>query len=279
MTAGVLYVVATPIGNLGDISARALRTLAEVDAIAAEDTRHTLQLLQHFDLRKTLIALHEHNEAEQAELLVHRLLAGEQLALVSDAGTPLISDPGFRLVSAAHAAGVPVRTVPGASAAMAALSVSGQTCDRFVFEGFLPARSVARRSRLAELFAEQRSLIFYEAPHRLQETLADLLGVMGDRSITLCRELTKAYETVLRMPLSELCERVRHDADQCRGEIVLVLAGCASQRGGDVQEHRRVLDILLQELPPSQAAALAARLTGGRRKWFYEEALAREPKD
>ena len=275
MTAGVLYVVATPIGNLGDISARALRVLSEVAAIAAEDTRHTAQLLQYFSIQRPLIALHEHNEAAQAGALIERLRAGDSLALVSDAGTPLISDPGFRLVSAAHAAMLPVRAVPGASAAMAALSVAGQASDRFVFEGFLPAKSAARRARLQELAPERRSLIFYEAPHRLQETLDDMRAVFGRRSITLCRELTKAFETVLRMDLAELCERVRQDEDQRRGEIVLVLEGCA-QALTPVDEHRRVLDILLQDLPVSQAASLAARLTGGRRKWFYEEALARE---
>ncbi len=274
MTAGVLYVVATPIGNLGDISARALRILSEVAAIAAEDTRHSAQLLQYFSIQRPLIALHEHNEAAQVEHLIARLHGGDSLALISDAGTPLISDPGFRLVSAAHAAQLPVRTVPGASAAMAALSVAGQASDRFVFEGFLPAKSAARRARLQELEPERRSLIFYEAPHRLQETLDDMLAVLGRRSITLCRELTKTFETVLRMDLADLCARVREDEDQRRGEIVLVLEGCL-QVSTPVAEHHRVLDVLLQDLPVSQAASLAARLTGGRRKWFYEEALAR----
>ncbi|MGH8363147.1 MAG: 16S rRNA (cytidine(1402)-2'-O)-methyltransferase [Gammaproteobacteria bacterium] len=273
--AGVLYVVATPIGNLEDLSPRAQRVMAEVQLIAAEDTRHTRTLLAHFGLRTSLLALHDHNEAECTPRVLARLLAGESVALVSDAGTPLISDPGFNLVRAARMAGVTVSPVPGPSALIAALSVSGLPTDRFVFEGFLPARSAARRARLTELVTETRTLVFYEAVHRLQESLADMAQTLGaERAAVLARELTKLHETVSSGTLSELATRLTANAEAPKGEAVILVAGNAEarSRGADI-ETQRVLHILLEELPIRQAAELAARISGGRKNRLYATAL------
>ena len=236
-----LHVVATPIGNLGDLSPRALDTLRTVAAICAEDTRHTRKLLTHYGLDKPLVALHEHNEEELAERLVARLLAGESLALVSDAGTPLVSDPGFRLVRAARAAGIRVSPLPGPCAFIAALSVAGLPSDRFVFEGFLPAKAGARRERLARLAAETRTLAFYESSHRIEETLADMADAFGrDRRAVVARELTKLFETVLDGPLGVLRERVAADPDQRRGEFVVLVQGVGDDADARIAEGRRL---------------------------------------
>lgn len=268
--AGILHVVATPIGNLADLSPRALSTLRGVAAICAEDTRHTRQLLAHHGVEQSLVALHEHNEAGVAERLVARLLAGESLALVSDAGTPLVSDPGFRLVAAARAAGVKVSPVPGPSALIAALSVAGLPSDRFAFEGFLPAKAGARRERLSRLAGEPRTLIFYEASHRIEETLADaVVAFGGDRPAAVARELTKLFETVLDGTLADLHARVAADADQRKGEFVLLVQGVADEEATKVAEGRRVYAKLAEHLPPSTAAKLAAELTGAPRKALY----------
>lgn len=268
--AGILHVVATPIGNLADLSPRALATLRGVAAICAEDTRHTRQLLAHHGVEQSLVALHEHNEAGVAERLVARLLAGESLALVSDAGTPLVSDPGFRLVAAARAAGVKVSPVPGPSALIAALSVAGLPSDRFAFEGFLPAKAGARRERLSRLAGEPRTLIFYEASHRIEETLADaVIAFGGDRPAAVARELTKLFETVLDGTLAALHARVAADADQRKGEFVLLVQGVADEETTKVAEGRRVYAKLAEHLPPSTAAKLAAELTGAPRKALY----------
>ncbi len=268
--AGILHVVATPIGNLADLSPRALSTLRGVAAICAEDTRHTRQLLAHHGVEQSLVALHEHNEAGVAERLVARLLAGESLALVSDAGTPLVSDPGFRLVAAARAAGLRVSPVPGPAALIAALSVAGLPSDRFVFEGFLPARTGARRERLARLAAETRTLIFYESSHRIEETLADAVDAFGgDRPAAIARELTKLFETVLDGSLAHLHERVRTDADQRKGEFVLMVRGLDDDTDARVAEGRRIYALLNAHLPPSTAAKLAAELSGAPRKALY----------
>lgn len=267
---GSLFVVSTPIGNLGDISARALETLRSVDLICAEDTRHSRQLLAHFGIERPLQALHEHNEAEQAEVLVARLLAGESMALVSDAGTPLLSDPGFRLVRAARTAGVTVSPIPGASALLAALAVSGQPCDRFCFEGFLPAKAAARRERLNQLVAEPRTLVFYESAHRIEAMLDDLLAVFGaDRQITLARELTKLYETVLNGSVSEVHAQVAADPNQRRGEFVLVVAGAGDDAQARLIAGRRMYTRLCEHLAPAPAARLAAELSGAPRKALY----------
>jgi len=274
--AGVLYVVATPIGNLGDMTPRAVEILQGVDLIAAEDTRHSSRLLTHFSIGTPTIALHEHNERTQAPRLVARIAAAESLALISDAGTPLVSDPGFHLVRLAREQGIRVVPVPGASAVMAGLSVSGLPTDRFVFEGFLPAKSGPRRKRLQALAGETRTLIFYEAPHRVRAMLEDMAAVIGvGRRAVLARELTKIFETVKDAPLGELAEWVRADSDQQKGEIVLLLAGAPSDEdGGDDSEARRILGVLLEDLPLSQASALAARITGLKKKQLYRLGLS-----
>ncbi|RZA20766.1 MAG: 16S rRNA (cytidine(1402)-2'-O)-methyltransferase [Lysobacteraceae bacterium] len=267
---GTLFVVATPIGNLGDLSARALDTLKTVSAICAEDTRHTRQLLAHFGVEKPLVALHEHNEGDAAASVVARLVAGESLALVSDAGTPLVSDPGFRLVRAAREAGVAVSPVPGASALVAALSVAGLPSDRFVFEGFLPAKANARRERLAVLASEARTLIFYESSHRIEETLdAAVVAFGAARRAVIARELTKLFETVLDGSLAELVQRVRTDANQRKGEFVLLVHGAGEEADAKVVEGRRLYAKLIEHLPPSTAARLAAELSGAPRKALY----------
>ena len=267
---GVLHVVATPIGNLGDLSPRAQATLRSVDAICAEDTRHTRQLLGHFGIERSLVALHEHNEDALAERLVARLQAGESLALVSDAGTPLVSDPGFRLVRAARAAGLRVSPVPGPSALITALSVAGLPSDRFVFEGFLPAKASARRERLQALVAEPRTLLFYESSHRIDEMLADAVQAFGaDRPAVLARELTKLFETVLDGTLGALHAQVLADANQRKGEFVVLIEGAGEDADARLAEGRRVYGLLSAQLPPSTAAKLAADITGAPRKALY----------
>lgn len=268
---GSLWVVATPIGHRDDFSARAVQTLRAVAVIAAEDTRHSRPLLQHYQIDTPMLALHDHNERDAADALVRRLLDGESVALISDAGTPLISDPGFRLVRAARAAGVRCVPVPGACAAIAGLSVAGLPSDRFVFEGFLPPKAAARRSRLQELAADARTLIFYESSHRVAESLADMRDVFGgDREAVLARELTKLFETVIGEPLAELAARVAGDPDQQRGECVLLVAGRGEEVDARLAEGRRIFAILREELPPAKAAKLAAAITGAPRKALYE---------
>lgn len=268
--AGTLHVVATPIGNLGDLSPRAQEILRGVAAICAEDTRHSGQLLAHFGIATPLLALHEHNEEAIAERMVARLLRGESLALVSDAGTPLVSDPGYRLVRAARAAGVRVSPVPGPCAAIAALSVAGLASDRFAFEGFLPAKSAARRERLRPLAAEPRTLVFYESSHRIVESLEDLCTVFGsDRPAVLARELTKLFETVLDDTVSGLLAAVQADANQRKGEFVLLVQGAGEDADARLAEGRRVYALLGAHMPPSAAARLAAEITGAPRKALY----------
>lgn len=268
---GQLWVVATPIGNLDDLTLRAADVLRRVTLIAAEDTRHSAPLLARIGSTASTVALHEHNEREQCERLVERMREGVDVALISDAGTPLISDPGFRLVRAARAAGLAVSPVPGACAAIAALSVAGLPSDRFVFEGFLPPKSSARRERLQALLAEPRTLIFYESSHRIAESLADLAAVFGaSREGVVARELTKRFETVLAAPLGELAERVDGDADQRRGEFVVLVAGAqGEQADAMLAEGRRVFALLSAELPPARAAKMAAAITGAPRKALY----------
>lgn len=267
---GTLYVVATPIGHRDDISARAIETLRKVAVIAAEDTRHTRPLLQHLGIDTPLVALHDHNERTAVDALVERLRQGDDVALVSDAGTPLISDPGFRLVRAVRAAGLKASPVPGPSAVVAALSVAGLPSDRFIFEGFLPAKGGARRSRLTELAGESRTLIFYESSHRIVECLEDMREVFGaDREAVMARELTKLFETVLGAPLGELVERVTADPNQQKGEFVVMVAGREAGEDERLAEGLRVFGILKEELPPAKAAKLAAAITGAPRKALY----------
>jgi len=272
---GSLYVVATPIGNLGDLSPRAVEVLRSVERIAAEDTRHSRKLLQHFAIQTPLVAVHEHNERELAPRLVEQLRAGASLALISDAGTPLISDPGFNLVRLAREAGVRVIPVPGPSALVCALSASGLATDRFVFEGFLPAKRVARRARLAELQHDSRTLILYESSHRIVDCLQDLAELFGGgRHAVLARELTKQFETIRDASLEELADWVAADRNQQKGEIVLLVAGCPQPDKYQVSaEAEQLLAILLDELPVKLAAKLAARITGLNKRDLYNRAL------
>lgn len=272
---GALYVIATPIGNLEDISARALRILREVQGIAAEDTRHTGQLLAHFGIDTPMFSLHEHNERARLEAVIARLQEGQALALVSDAGTPLISDPGFPLVRELRRQGLKVIPVPGPSSIVAALSVAGLPTDRFTFEGFLPPKSVARRERLQSLAREERTLIFLEASHRIAETLADLAAVFGgERPATVARELTKRFEEIHNASLSELEDWLDADPHRRKGEFVVIVQGAPAASEADTAETRRLLVALLAELPASRAAAVAAKLTGLRKKALYDLALA-----
>jgi 16S rRNA (cytidine1402-2'-O)-methyltransferase len=269
-TVATLYVVATPIGNLADLSPRAQEVLRSVAAICAEDTRHTGQLLSHFGISKPLVALHDHNEEAMALRVVARLQAGESLAVVSDAGTPLVSDPGFRLVRAARAAGIKVSPVPGACAAIAALSVAGLPSDRFVFEGFLPAKAAARRDRLQRLASETGTLVFYESSHRIAESLADMAMAFGaERPAVVARELTKLFETVLDGSLAQLLATVQADDNQRKGEFVVMVQGAGDDEAAKVAEGRRLYARLNEHLPPSTAAKLAAELSGAPRKALY----------
>ncbi len=277
--AGRLYVVATPIGNLADLSVRARETLESCAVIAAEDTRHTGSLLKHFGIRTPLVSLHDHNEGQRAPELIGRLQIGASIALVSDAGTPAISDPGYELVRAAAAAGIEVVSIPGPCAAIAALAIGGLPTDRFCFEGFLAARGGARRSRLTALAAEPRTLVFYESPHRVIETLEDCAAAFGaERPAVLARELTKLHESTYRGTLGELCARAAADADVARGEIVLLVGGAPDRADGGGEDGHggaldRALTVLMTELPLKQAAALAAKIAGARDNEAYKRAL------
>jgi 16S rRNA (cytidine1402-2'-O)-methyltransferase len=277
--AGTLYVVATPIGNLSDLSPRAAATLKNCDLIAAEDTRHTGILLKHFQIATPQLSLHDHNESTRAVEIIALLREGKSVALVSDAGTPAISDPGFELVRAVAATGMNVVSVPGPCAAIAALSIGALPTDRFCFEGFLPARGAARKLRLKALETEPRTLVIYESPHRVRETLEDCVAAFGDaRAATVVREATKLHETTYRGSLRELLDKASKDADFARGEIVLIVGGAAQveSAGGDLEAKSRldkVLIALLAELPLKQAARLAAQITGARDNETYKRAL------
>lgn len=276
-TAGRLDVIATPIGNIGDLSPRARDSLAAADLVLAEDTRRTGALLAACGVGKPLLSLHEHNEASRVESLLARLRAGQVLALVSDAGMPLLSDPGFLLVRAAAAAGLEVRVIAGPSAVTAALAVAGLPTDRFVFEGFLPGGRGDRAAALARLSQEPRTLVLFEAPHRIAASLAELAKAFGgERRAVVARELTKLHESVYRGTLAELAARAAQDGDMARGEITLVVAGAAAAGEGDAVLLARALPLLLRELPPARAAAIAAQLSGVPRQVAYEMALGRD---
>ncbi len=277
---GTLYVVATPIGNLDDISARARDVLRKVVIVAAEDTRRAGQLLTHLGLKNRLLSLHEHNEKARVDEVLSTLLSGGDVALISDAGTPLISDPGYRVVERVRAKALPVSPVPGCCAAIAALSVSGLPTDRFRFEGFLPARSVARRNRLRVLSDVTETLILYESVHRVAEVLVDLETIFGtERPITLARELTKRYETIYRGTVTEVREQLGADPGGGKGEFTLVIAGVAEQQMTALPELERVLAILLQSVSASQAASLAAEITGVKKREAYRLATELKERD
>jgi 16S rRNA (cytidine1402-2'-O)-methyltransferase len=272
---GRLDVIATPIGNLADLGARARQSLAEADLIAAEDTRHTLALLRSIGVSRPLLSLHTHNESQRVPQVLAHLEAGSVVALVSDAGTPLLCDPGYELVQQAIAAGFEVRVIPGPSAITAALAVAGLPTERFCFEGFLPARVRERQAALAHLADEPRTLVFFEAPHRIAQSLADLAAAFGAaRRAVATRELTKVHETIYRGTLGELAAQAAADANFQRGEITIVVHGAAATAlSVDPQLLKRTVALLLKELPPGKAAALAAQLTGARRSEAYEVAM------
>ena len=271
---GALYVVATPIGNLADISARALEILGQVDLIAAEDTRHSRRLLQHYHITTPCVPYHDHNERQAVSQLLARLQKGQSLALISDAGTPLISDPGYRLTLAAHKHNITVIPIAGPCALIAALSAAGLPTDRFIFEGFLPARAVARRSHLESLNQESRTIIFYVSPHRIVETFSDLCEVFGrDRPACLAREISKRFETVRRASIAELQTFIANDSNQQKGELVICIEG-DHRTQDDPGEATRILSILLASTPLSQAVALARKITGLPRNQLYNLAMS-----
>lgn len=280
---GTLYVVATPIGNRDDITLRALDCLRQMDRVAAEDTRHSRSLLQHYGIDKPLLAVHEHNEREAAADLITKLQQGERIALVTDAGTPAISDPGARVVDAVRNAGCAVIPLPGACAAITALSVTGFLNGTFHFEGFLPHKTLQRQQRLQFLAQFESPVVVYEAPHRIQDTLTELQQIFGDtRVVLIARELTKRFEQTVRLPLAEAVTWITEHTDHQRGEFVLVLAGreAAAQETITLSlETKRIMDLLLPELPPKRAAAIAAEITGAHKKMLYDYGLERKSKN
>ncbi|HHF6301467.1 TPA: 16S rRNA (cytidine(1402)-2'-O)-methyltransferase [Haemophilus influenzae] len=274
---GILYIVATPIGNLQDITQRALETFAQVDLIAAEDTRHSGLLLSHYGIKKPFFALHDHNEQEKAHILVEKLKQGSNIALISDAGTPLISDPGFHLVRQCREAGIRVMPLPGACAAITALCASGIASDRFCFEGFLPAKSKARKDKLENIAEEDRTLIFYESTHRILDTLEDMQAVLGEgRYIVLAREMTKTWETITGNTIKNLREWLLEDPNRTKGEMVLIVEGKPKSDNNDEISPQAVkaLELIAEELPLKKAAAIVAELYGYKKNALYQFGLA-----
>ena len=271
---GVLTIVATPIGNLNDMVPRAVQTLQSVSLIACEDTRHSKKLLNHFNIDKPCVAYHDHGDRQMLEKLLLRLENGEDIALISDAGTPLISDPGYRIVAEARVRGISVMPIPGACAAIAALSVSGLPTDSFLFGGFLPAKTGQRKTALNEYKTATETLVFYEAPHRILETVVDMVEIFGQqRQGFLAREISKAFETFLQGTLEQLQQQISLDSNQQRGEIVLVIAGAEEKTAGATISAEKVLKLLLKELPASKAASLTAKICGADKKAMYQSAL------
>lgn len=274
---GTLFIVATPIGNLDDMTPRACKVLSQVDVIAAEDTRHSRPLLDHYGIGTPLLALHEHNEEQRSQSLLNRIQAGDSVALISDAGTPLISDPGYRLVRLAHQRGIKVVPLPGPCAMIAALSVAALPTDRFCFEGFLPAKGGNRRAKLEALRGETRTLIFYESPHRIIDSLTDMVAILGEeREATVAREITKCFETIRFSTLAELLLFVTHDHNQQKGEFVVMIAGAAEiVIEGMGPEVMRIAEILATELPVKQAASLTSQICGGKKREIYQYLIAK----
>ena len=272
---GILYVIGTPIGNLHDISERAKQVLQEVDRVLAEDTRHSRRLLEHFGINTPLQSYHDFNERSAVTGILESLRLGLKLALISDAGTPLISDPGYHLVKAAHEQGVAIVPIPGPSAVATALSVAGMAADKFIFEGFLPGKPAARKKRLQEIAGEPRTLVFYEAPHRILGFLMDVKELYGsDRMVCVCRELTKKFETIYRGAATDVLDILTHDPQQQRGEFVVVIQGAGEPVARDAGELNRILGILLEHgLPVKEASGIAAQITGTRKNELYQLAL------
>ncbi|MFT7387914.1 MAG: 16S rRNA (cytidine1402-2'-O)-methyltransferase [Candidatus Endobugula sp.] len=277
-TQGVLYVVATPIGNLGDISSRAVEVLHNVDVIAAEDTRHSTKLLQHFGIATRLIAYHDYSNEQRLEKILTLLADGQSVALISDAGTPLISDPGYELVGLARSRGVNVVPLPGACAVIAALSVSGLPCNEFIFQGFLPAKSISRRNVFSALLKEQRTVVFYESPHRIVDSLNDLQSVLGaQRYVVLARELTKTFETVLSGEIEPLREQVQSDRNQQRGEFVVLVKGVekvVDHQPLITEDAEKLMQILLDHVSVKVASTIAAKVTGLKKRDLYQWTLS-----
>ena len=272
---GELYLVATPIGDMTDIAPRALDILNTVDIVAVEDKRRSSRLFSHFGIKTPMISYHDHSEEKQVKKIIDELLCGKSVALISDAGTPLISDPGFKLVNAAKDKSIKVSPIPGPCALIAAISASGLPSNRFIFEGFLPAKSIARITKIQNISADSRTIIFYEAPHRILETLIDMIKVIGpSRKIVLARELTKTYETFISGTLKGVLEIIEKDLNQQKGEIVIVLAGAdSSEKKIETQDSKRILSVLLEDLPLKQAVSLGSRITGVQKNIFYKLAL------
>jgi len=273
-----LYVVATPIGNLADITHRAIEVLQSVALIAAEDTRHSARLMSHFNIKTPMISVHDHNERQRVATIVNKLAEGESVALISDAGTPLISDPGFILVRAVREAGFKVVPVPGCSALITAISAAGMPSNNFIFEGFLPAKRTGRRSQLEQIANDTRTVIFYESTHRIIDSLEDMQAVLGaDRYVVIARELTKTFETIHGDKLSALIEWIKADHNQQKGEFVVLVSGAEpAEETGFSDDTLRILDLLIDELPVKQAAALTAKITGTKKNALYKEALERK---
>ena len=271
-----LYIVATPIGNLADMTERAIQTLSTVDLIAAEDTRHSKRLLQHFSITTPMLAYHEHGGEQQTEKLLQMLSEGKSIALISDAGTPLISDPGYRIVHVAHDRGFKVVPVPGACALIAALCAAGLPTNKFSFEGFLPAKQKARCDVLNAVKEDARTLVFYEAPHRIEDTLEDMVAVFGpQRRVTLARELTKTFETIQQKPMLPMLSWGKEDSNQQRGETVLVVEACIEEKQTDLDvKSIALLEALAQELPPKKASKIVAEHYGIPKKTAYEYLLS-----
>lgn len=279
LQSGTLYIVATPIGNLADMVPRAIATLNEVSVIACEDTRHSKKLLDHFNIDKPCVAYHDHTDKRSSGNLIKRLAAGDDVALISDAGTPLISDPGYRLVAEARAQGITVIPIPGASAVIAALSVAGLPTDKFKFIGFLPAKNSQRLSALKDLKTATETLVCYEAPHRVADTLIDMVAVLGpERPAFMAREISKTFETYLHGPVAEVLDQVQADSNQRRGEIVLAIGGYEDAMDTVSVDAEKILSLLLKELPLAKAAAVTAKITGGDKKHLYQLGLSMQDK-
>ena len=272
---GELYLVATPIGDMTDIAPRALGILSTVDIVAVEDKRRSSRLFSHFGIKTPMISYHDHSEEKQVKKIIDELLCGKSVALISDAGTPLISDPGYKLVNAAKDKSIKVSPVPGPCALIAAISASGLPSDRFIFEGFLPSKSIPRITKIQNISADSRTIIFYEAPHRILETLIDMIKVIGpSRKIVLARELTKTYETFISGTLESVLQIIEKDLNKQKGEIVIVLAGAdPSEKKIETQDSKRILSVLLEELPLKQAVSLGSKITGIQKNIFYKLAL------